>query len=146
MKKLLLASAVAAALASPAAVMAQAASSPHTVTGNLSFVSDYRFRGISQTFEGPAIQGGLDYSHASGLYAGTWGSNVSGLQYPNGASMEWDFYGGYKFAAGPLNLDVGALYYWYPGAYYSGFGPSKPKFNNTEIYIGASWNWLSAKY
>ena len=145
MKKLLLASAVASALAAPTAVLAQA-KSPHTVTGNVGFVSDYRFRGLSQTYEDPAIQGGFDYSHASGLYLGTWASNVSGNQYPNGAGLEWDFYGGYKFNAGPLGLDVGALYYWYPGAYYNGFLPSKPKFNNTEVYVGASWNWLTLKY
>lgn len=142
MKKLLLATAIASAFASPV----MAADSPHTVTGNLGFVSDYRFRGLSQTFKQPAIQGGIDYSHASGLYLGTWGSNVSGLQYSNGAGMEWDMYGGYKFSAGPIGLDLGVLYYYYPGAYYSGFGPAKPKYNNTEVYVGATWNWLSAKY
>ena len=57
MKKLLLVSAVASAFAAPAAI-AQA-TSPHTVTGNLGFVSDYRFRGISQSFDKPAIQGGI---------------------------------------------------------------------------------------
>lgn len=150
MKKLLLASAVASALAIPAtAAMAQTAAapaSPHTVTGNLGFVSDYRFRGISQTYAKPAIQGGIDYSHSSGFYLGTWGSSVSGLSYNNGAGMEWDFYGGYKAPIGPVTLDVGVLYYLYPGAYYSGFAPSKPKYNNTELYVGASWEWLSAKY
>lgn len=147
MKKILLASVVAAAFAAPSVAMAQAAAaSPHTVTGNLSLVSDYRFRGLSQTFEGAAIQGGMDYSHSSGFYLGTWGSNVSGLQFNNGSGLELDIYGGYKFSAGPLGLDIGVLTYIYPGAYYSGFGPSKPKYNNTEIYIGASWNWLSAKY
>lgn len=148
MKKLVLASAVAAALAAPAAVMAQAAAakSPHTVTGNLSFVSDYRFRGISQSYEKAAVQGGIDYSHASGFYLGTWGSSVSGLSYNNGSGLELDIYGGYKFPVGPVTLDVGALFYLYPGAYYSGFGPAKPKYDNTEIYIGASWEWLSAKY
>lgn len=145
MKKLLLASAVASALAAPSAVLAQA-KSPHTVTGNMSLVSDYRFRGISQTYEKAALQGGIDYSHASGFYLGTWGSSVSGLSYNNGSGLELDLYGGYKFAAGPVTLDLGALYYMYPGAYYSGFGPAKPKYNNTELYIGATWEWLSAKY
>ena len=45
--------------------------SPHTLTGNLGFFSDYRFRGISQTAKNPAIQGGFDYAHSSGFYAGT---------------------------------------------------------------------------
>ncbi|MDD3529832.1 MAG: TorF family putative porin, partial [Gallionellaceae bacterium] len=47
---------------------------PHSITGNLAFVSDYAFRGISQTDEDPAIQGGFDYAHASGFYLGVWGS------------------------------------------------------------------------
>jgi len=143
MKKLLLVSAVASAFAAPAAI-AQA-TSPHTVTGNLGFVSDYRFRGISQSFDKPAIQGGIDYSHSSGFYLGTWGSSISGLQFANSSGLEWDVYGGYKFNAGPLAMDVGLLYYWYPGAYYNIPG-QKPKFNNTELYIGATWNWLSLKY
>lgn len=67
---------------------ADAAKDDHTVTGNVGLVSDYRFRAISQTFREPAVQGGLDYAHASGFYAGTWASNVSGNLYPNGAGME----------------------------------------------------------
>ena len=77
MRKTLLATAVAAAAAMPGLASAQA-SSPHSITGNLSIVSDYRFRGISQTFVQPAIQGGIDYSHKSGFYLGNWNSNVSG--------------------------------------------------------------------
>jgi hypothetical protein len=144
MKKLLLASAVASALGAPIAAIA--ADSPHTVTANVGFVSDYRFRGLSQTYGKPAVQGGFDYSHSSGFYAGTWGSNLSGNQYPNGAGLEWDFYGGYKMTAGPVGLDFGALYYWYPGAYYNGFLPRKPKYDNTELYGAVSWNWLTLKY
>jgi hypothetical protein len=94
----------------------------------------------------PALQGGLDYTHSSGIYLGTWASNVSGNQFPNGAGLEWDFYGGYKFPAGPVGVDLGLLHYWYPGAYYNGFVPNKPKFNNTEIYGALTWNWLSLKY
>lgn len=137
-----------ASLLASSAVLAQAApaaASPHTVAGNLGFVTDYRFRGISQTFKQAAVQGGIDYSHSSGFYLGTWGSNVSGLQYPNGSALELDVYGGYKFPVGPMTLDLGVLRYWYPGAYYSDV-PSKPKYDNTEFYLGASWGWLSAKY
>lgn len=53
-----------------------APTSPHPITGNLGLVSDYRFRGISQTATRPAIQGGFDYAHASGIYAGTWASKL----------------------------------------------------------------------
>lgn len=79
MNKTLLSAALAATCILPQLALAQSApASPHTLTGNLGFVTDYRFRGISQTFEQPAIQGGIDYSHASGFYAGTWASNVYG--------------------------------------------------------------------
>jgi uncharacterized protein (TIGR02001 family) len=139
---------IAAALAIPGGVLAQqAASSPHTVTGNMSIVSDYRFRGISQTFRGPAIQGGIDYSHSSGFYLGTWDSSVSGLSYLNGSGIEMDFYGGWKGeVAKDVNLDVGLLQYYYPNArIVSGTG-DKTKYDTLELYVGASYKWLSAKY
>lgn len=122
-----------------------APASPHTLSGNFTLASDYRFRGISQTFKHPALQGGVDYSHSSGFYAGTWASNVSGNQYNNGGSLEWDFYGGYKLElAKDLTLDIGNLYYYYPGAYYSGITP-KTKYDNNEVYLGLAYKWLSAK-
>jgi uncharacterized protein (TIGR02001 family) len=144
-RKTILATALAAAVAVPALANAQAAAapaSPHTVTGNIALVSDYRFRGISQTFAQPAIQGGIDYSHSSGFYLGTWESNVSGLSYTDG-SLEMDFYGGYKFAAGPLGMDVGLLQYYYPNAKIAGSGT---KYDTLEAYVAASWKWLTAKY
>ncbi|MBL8486352.1 MAG: hypothetical protein JNK22_04635 [Rhodocyclaceae bacterium] len=147
MRKLLVASAVASLFAGSSSVFAQAAApaSPHTFTGNVALVSDYRFRGVSQTYKLPAVQGGFDYSHASGFYVGTWASNVSGNLYPNGAGLEWDFYGGYKFEPiQDLGIDVGVLYYWYPGAYYN--VATRDKFNNTEIYLGLTYKWFSAKY
>ena len=69
----LIASIVAAALAAP--VLAQ---SPHAVSGSVALVGDYRFRGLSQTYRQPAVQGGAEYGTTAGAYAGTWGSNVSG--------------------------------------------------------------------
>ena len=84
MRKLLLASAVLAAFSLPLTASAQTApaaaaapASAHTFTGNAGLVSQYIFRGLSQTNGDPAIQGGADYSHASGFYAGTWLSNIS---------------------------------------------------------------------
>ena len=65
------------------------------LTGNMSLVGDYRFRGFTQTNYGPAIQGGLDWEHRSGLYLGNWNSSVAQNLY-NGASLEMDFYGGFK--------------------------------------------------
>jgi uncharacterized protein (TIGR02001 family) len=124
-----------------------------TFTGNVGVFSQYVFRGISQTNEKPAVQGGFDVAHRSGFYAGTWASNVSWvsdgyLTPPNpppspSVSLEWDFYGGYKGAL-PMDFgyDLGVLYYYYPGSYPVGF--TKP--NTTEIYAGLSWKWLSFKY
>ena len=139
MRKTLLATALAAATAMPGLASAQA-SSPHSITGNMSIVSDYRFRGISQTFVQPAIQGGIDYSHKSGFYLGNWNSNVNGLSYTDG-SIEMDVYGGYKFGAGPIAMDVGLLQYIYPGAETGG-----EKYDTTEAYVAGTWKWFTVKY
>jgi hypothetical protein len=129
---------------------------PHTVTGNLTIASDYRFRGLSQTFgegfdPGPTIQGGIDYANASGFYLGNWDSSLSGVQYPNGSSLEMDFYGGYTFATGDVTWDLGTIYYYYPGSEYTGLstasgGTSSATIKEWEISAGATWKWLSAKY
>jgi len=157
MRKTLIAAAVAGLFSLPSAVMAQTAApapaaaapaSPHTITGNLAIVSDYRFRGITQTFEKPAIQGGIDYSHSSGFYLGNWNSNVSsGAGFPDG-NLEMDFYGGYKATFGDFGLDVGAIYYYYPGSEGRnlGIGADSGSVTNKEIYIGGTWKFLSAKY
>jgi uncharacterized protein (TIGR02001 family) len=124
--------------------------SPHTFKANVSFVSDYRFRGISQTMRQPAVQGGFDYAHESGFYLGTWASNVDGTtHFYNNTSMEWDFYGGYKgkpFACSLPDLiyNVGVLYYYYPGgkASVSSYVP----YNTAEWYIELAYKWLSVKY
>jgi uncharacterized protein (TIGR02001 family) len=139
MRKTVLAVALAATAALPGLASAQA-TSPHTLSGNMGVFSDYRFRGISQTFAQPAIQGGIDYSHSSGFYLGNWNSNVSGLSYTDG-TIEMDIYGGYKFPAGPVTLDVGLLQYLYPGAEAGGV-----KYDTLEAYIGASWKWFTLKY
>jgi uncharacterized protein (TIGR02001 family) len=84
-----------------------------TVSGNVALTTDYAFRGISQTDQSPAVQGGLDLS-AGSFYLGTWASNIN--FGTGGANLELDVYGGYKFAAGPVNFDVGIIGYLYPGA------------------------------
>ncbi len=151
MRKTALATALTALFLASAGARAQAPAAaaepatPPALTGNLALVTDYRFRGISQTYKLPAVQGGIDYAHASGFYLGTWASSVSGNMYPNGAGLEWDFYGGYKGTlSGDLGFDVGLLYYWYPGAYYN--VATKDKFNNTELYAALSYKWMSLKY
>ncbi len=145
MKKTLIALATVSSVVVPSLASAQAAAPASPLTGNLTITSDYRFRGISQSFRLPAVQGGIDWAHSSGLYLGNWNSSISGNQYPNGASLEMDFYGGYKFPVGKdMTLDVGALYYYYPGAFYNGFA-SKPKYNNFELYLGGAMGPFSAK-
>jgi len=131
----------------PAAAPAPAPEPDWTFTGNVGLYSQYVFRGISQTNEKPAIQGGFDVGHKSGFYVGTWASNISWLSDGNpdvSASMEWDFYGGYKLSL-PQDfvVDLGVLYYWYPGSYPSGYSP-KP--NTTELYAALNWKMLQAKY
>jgi uncharacterized protein (TIGR02001 family) len=145
MKKTILCAAACATLASAAfAQTAAAPASEHTFTGNLTVASDYRFRGISQTFKRPAVQGGFDYAHSSGFYVGNWNSSVSSVQYNNGAGVEMDLYGGYKFEpVKDLTADIGVLYYFYPGA---SIGATGEKYTNGEIYVGATYKWLSAKY
>ncbi|RTL55609.1 MAG: hypothetical protein EKK46_06450 [Rhodocyclaceae bacterium] len=131
--------------------LAQAGGEPapvHTVTGNAALVSDYRFRGISQSWELPAVQGGIDYSHASGFYLGNWNSSVSGNSYNNGASLEMDFYGGYKFdLAQDLQGDVGVLRYYYPGAKLNSAPgvATSDKYDNTEIYAALNYGNFSGK-
>ena len=164
MHKSLIAVSVAAALAAPGWANAQQAApaeakSPHTVTGNLTLISEYRFRGISQTFGKPAIQGGIDYSHASGFYLGNWNSNVSDTAGYPGGNIEMDFYGGWKNTWGDYGLDVGLLEYYYPGSNAAGGGSqgallnplhttstTSGTVNNTEFYIGGSWKWISLKW
>jgi uncharacterized protein (TIGR02001 family) len=130
----------AAPAAAPAA--AKAPEPDYTLSGNLGIFSDYRFRGVSQTNKLPAIQGGVDLALKNGLYLGNWNSNVDSTMY-NGASIEMDFYGGYKATFGDFGLDVGGIYYYYPG---TGANPALVSAKNGELYIGGSWGPLTAKY
>ncbi len=136
-------SASAASPASPAVTP-----SPAPITANIALVSDYRFRGISQTWKRPAVQGGFDYAHASGLYVGTWASNVSGNSYNNGAGLELDLYGGFKTAVmDGVTLDVGALAYVYPGARMNSAPgvPSGSKYDNVDVYAAVTVGNFSGK-
>ncbi len=136
------------------AVQAQTVSAPaesaslHTVTANVAAVSDYRFRGISQSYRRPAIQGGFDYTHASGFYLGNWNSSLSANSYNNGAGVEVDVYGGYRFPLNKsLNADVGVLHYLYPGARLNSAPatPTSNKYDNTEIYFGLTQGAFNAR-
>ena len=149
MHKSVLSSALAAVFAVPMLAAAQVPT-PAPVTANVGVVSDYRFRGLSQTMERPALQGGFDYAHASGFYVGNWNSNVSSAVYPN-ANLEMDFYGGYKPSFGDISPDIGFIYYYYPGSLatltntQTGKTATGVRIDNKELYLGAAWKWLSVK-
>jgi uncharacterized protein (TIGR02001 family) len=104
---------LAALIASPAA--AEDLGSGFAVNGGATVVSDYRFRGISQTDRRFAIQGTVSVSHASGLYATVWGSSIDDY-VAAGADAEIDFILGYKKTFGATTVDGGVLYYYYPGS------------------------------
>ncbi len=88
---------------------------PLTVSGSIALVSDYRFRGVSQTDEELAVQGGFSVGHASGAYVGAWASNLAGWGTFGGSNTELDLYGGYALPLGDATLDVGVTWYMYPG-------------------------------
>ena len=144
--------------------VALAQDSPHSFTGKVALYSEYEYRGISQTSEKPAVQLTLDYAHASGFYVGTFVSNIKWLKDtgdvlgdPMSANIEWDIYGGYKWGFAPdWTLDLGTLYYYYPGDInpataavtvnaLTGTPVGVPKADTWEVYAGLSWKWLSAK-
>lgn len=139
-----------AVLSSAPAMAADAPTSPHTLTANVGLVSNYIFRGLTQTFGKPAIQGGMDYSHASGAYAGLWGSSISSHQYAGGSS-EIDYYFGYNGKlAGDWGWTAGFYGYYYPGANYKNATnayttPPDETYNTEEVNAGVSWKWVSLK-
>ena len=112
------------ALTAAPAAGEERSSFPGSFSANVSFTSEYYFRGLSQTDDAPALQGGFDYEvplgPAVGLYLGVWGSNVDFNEGAgvDGATVEIDYYGGLKGAVGDTGLswDVGFIYYSYPGA------------------------------
>lgn len=130
----------------------------YTLTANVGLVSQYIYRGITQSAREPAIQGGFDYTNKNGFYAGTWASSISWVSDNYGAatgadgatpqkasaSMEWDLYGGYRGSVGPLGYDVGVLEYYYPGRY-SNLASGVVRPNTTEVYGALSKDWLSFK-
>ncbi|NIJ08476.1 uncharacterized protein (TIGR02001 family) [Sphingomonas vulcanisoli] len=102
----------AATVAAPA--VAQEVPKPFTISGSVALVSDYRFRGVSQSDNAMAAQGGITLTHQSGLYVGSWASNLAGWGQFGGANMELDLIGGYKRSFGPWAVDVGLTWYMYP--------------------------------
>jgi uncharacterized protein (TIGR02001 family) len=114
-KSILGLSAVALAALSVPALAQDEPTSELTVTGNAAVVSDYRFRGISQTDKRFALQGGITVTHESGFYVSTWGSSIDDY-VAAGSDQELDLIAGYSRTFGAATVDVGVLYYYYPGS------------------------------
>lgn len=116
------------------------------VSGNLGLTSDYRFRGISQSQNAPAVQGGVDYAHSSGLYIGNWNSSVSSQLYTNGAGVESDLYAGWKKEiVKDVTIDIGSYNYFYPRA--TTTAKTGSNFDTYEAFVGVSYkDLIGAKY
>jgi uncharacterized protein (TIGR02001 family) len=108
-----------------------------TITGGATLTSDYRFRGVSQSDEGFAVQGGFTINHESGFYAGAWGSNLAGWGTFGGANIELDLYAGFKLPVGEGTLDTGVTWYMYPsGADVTDFAELYAKLSGTVGAVG----------
>jgi uncharacterized protein (TIGR02001 family) len=127
-------------LASTAPAMAQDETAPApaiTINGSATVISDYKFRGISQTDGNFAVQGGITVSHESGFYISAWGSSVDDYVTAHGsAHQELDLIAGFKKTFGGATFDIGALYYVYPGTRAAG-DPSASDF--IEPYASISY-------
>lgn len=110
------------------------AASAVEVSGNVTLASDYTFRGVSQTNERGAIQGGFDVDFGNGFSLGTWSSNVD---FGNENTQELDLYGGYSFAVSEsVSIDLGYIHYMYPG--------NEAESNYDEFVVGVSVSDFSA--
>lgn len=117
-----------------------------SVDAELTLASQFRSRGIMQTNNKPAIQGGFTLSHSSGLYIGNWNSSISWLSDsdPNvSAPIETDFFAGYAAAiTDDVSMDVGLLQYYYPGSFPGDY--VRPY--TTEAYLAVSYGPVQFKY
>lgn len=140
---------------------AQQQEAEHQLSYNVAIVSDYRYRGISQTRLDPALQAGADYTHTpTGLYAGTWISTITWTRDLGGSGdIEWDLYGGKRGELGAgVSYDVGALYYYYPdnglatnantGELYAqlGYGPAYVKYSHSMTNLFGTPHSRSSGY
>ena len=117
---------IAAALLATVSLAQEEAKSEIGVSANVAITSNYVWRGMSQTLNSPATQGGFDVDY-KGLYAGVWGSNVN---FGDKSSMEADLYLGYAAEIAGIGYDIGAIQYAYPNATEGS--------NFAEVYVGLS--------
>ena len=139
--------------------MAKAAEPGHALTYNIGVVNNYLYRGISQTRGEPAVQGGLDYAHKSGVYVGAWASSIKWIDdysytadgngtreaFVTGGSTELDIYGGYKFDLAPgTTIDLGYLRYEYLGNSLRN-NRAYSNASTDEIYLGLNTAMVNVK-
>ena len=139
--------------AAPAAAASAPADAASPIAYNVGLVSDYRYRGISQSRDQPALQGGVDYTSSFGLYLGTWLSTIKWIKDAGPAAgvntgstpAEWDLYGGYRgdIIKDTLTYDVGGLYYLYVSNKYNQVGANADTF---EIYGALTYGPATLKY
>ena len=144
---------VLAALAVSGAAFAQtkAPEPDYTLSYNIGAVTDYRYRGISQSAREPALQGGVDFAHKSGWYVGAWGSTIKWIKdssfgpFQAKGPVEIDVYGGYKYAINDkITLDLGGLEYWYASNTYKNITGENA--NTFELYAALSMDIFTIKY
>jgi len=114
------------------------------LSANISILNDYRFRGVSLNDEDYALQGGIDWSHESGFYVGTWASNISDF---NGSTMETDYYAGYAGEVNGMSYDVGGVLYAYPGGtntdYFEVYGSVGMDLGFAAVTLGSNYAFSS---
>ena len=116
------------------------------VSGNVALTSDYLFRGLTQTWGRPAIQGGADYTNPNGFAAGFWGSSISERSYPGGA-MELDLYASYgQSIDSDWSWRAGLYGYVYPGANLDQAGLPSRSLNTLEANAALTWKRVTLKY
>jgi uncharacterized protein (TIGR02001 family) len=141
------------ALASVAQAQTAPAEPESTLAFNAGVVSDYRYRGISQSRLQPALQGGVDYTDKSGFYVGAWGSTIQWIKDAGTSAgvssvkgpVELDLYGGYKGAVGDVAYDVGFLRYEYVGNTLADIN-AYTNANTNEVYGALTYSIFTAKY
>ena len=107
-------------------------------SGSVSLLSDYRFRGISETDRRPALQAEVTYDHASGVFAGALASNAKLDASASGLAVQ--AYAGYaKSISEGSSWDAGAIRYFFPRP------PTAPSFDYTEVFAGITWNAVNAR-
>jgi len=107
------------------------------IEGNAGVVSNYMWRGMTQTDDKAAVSGGLDLSTESGFYAGTWASNID---FGDAASYELDLYAGFAGeTAGGMSYDFGYIAYLYPDA-------GAADYDFAELYASLGYGPISVTY